>query len=115
MTTIATVKIDGKPYVIVPQKDYDRLIRRGSVPSEKDLPPLPKPDAKGEVPASEFMRATMARRLITDRQAAGLTQQALADLAGIRQETIARIESGKHNVSPQTMDKIDKVLKKLGL
>jgi predicted transcriptional regulator len=29
-----------------------------------------------------------------------------ADLAGIRQETLSRIESGKHTATPATVDKI---------
>jgi hypothetical protein len=32
-------------------------------------------------------------------------------LAGLRQETISLLESGKHTASPRTIDRIDKALK----
>jgi transcriptional regulator with XRE-family HTH domain len=41
-----------------------------------------------------------------------LTQTELAELAGTRQETISRIESGKHTASPKLVDRIDRALKK---
>ena len=44
------------------------------------------------------------------RKAARLTQQRLADLAGIRQETLSRIENGKQTANPQTVDKIMRVI-----
>jgi predicted transcriptional regulator len=71
-----------------------------------DLPALPKPDRQGRVPAIEFSRISLARDLIRQRQAARLSQQQLAELAGVRQETISRLESGKHSVTVKTYDKI---------
>jgi DNA-binding XRE family transcriptional regulator len=112
--TVQNIRIDGKAYVILPRREYDRMVKRSTSRSgsavEDDLPALPKADAQGNRPAIETMRVVIARRLIQDRKAAGLTQQALADQAGVRQETIARIESGKHTASVKTMDKIDNVL-----
>ena len=55
-----------------------------------------KPDKNGRVPALEYARISLARDLIRDRKAVGLSQQKLAALAGIRQETLSRIETGKH-------------------
>jgi predicted transcriptional regulator len=49
--------------------------------------------------------------IIRDRRAAGLTQQQRAELAGTRQETISRIESGNHSASVKLVDKIDRALK----
>ena len=74
------------------------------------LPALPKPDAQGRFPAVEYARVSLARDVIRDRRAAGLTQQELADLAETRQETISRIESGKYTASTKLIDKIDAVL-----
>ncbi len=75
-----------------------------------DLPPLPEPDKHGRVPAIEFTRIALARDIIRERKAAGVTQAALADLAGMRQETISRVESGKHTPTVRTIDRIERAL-----
>lgn len=77
-----------------------------------DLPPLPAPDAQGNYPAVEYARASLARKIIHDRVAAGLTQRELAKLAGISFEHLCRIETGKHTASVPAIDKIDCALKK---
>jgi hypothetical protein len=46
--------------------------------------PRPKADKQGRFPALEYARASLARDVIRDRRAAGLTQQELAELAGTR-------------------------------
>ena len=99
MSTIgkqATVQVAGKRLVILEQSEYERLCRLAgrAVIEDDDLPPLPEPDDRGRVPAIEFTRISLARDIIRDRKAAGLSQGALADLAGMRQETVSRIESG---------------------
>jgi ribosome-binding protein aMBF1 (putative translation factor) len=76
-----------------------------------DLPALPKPDAEGNYPAVEYARVSLARKIIRDRAAAGLTQRALAKRAGISCEHLCRIESCKHIPSVPTIDKIDRALK----
>jgi transcriptional regulator with XRE-family HTH domain len=53
---------------------------------------------------------SLARKIIEDRKAAGLSQQKLARLAGVRQETISRLESGKHSPTVRTVEKIDRAL-----
>jgi predicted transcriptional regulator len=79
---------------------------------EDDLPALPRPNADGTYPALEYARLSLARSLIRDRKAAGLSQQKLANLAGVRQETISRLETGKHSASVPTIEKIDRALKR---
>lgn len=76
------------------------------------IPPLPKPDKNGRFPALEYARISLARDVIRDRRAAGLTQQELAAAAGTRQETISRIESGTYAASPKLIDKIDAALQR---
>ena len=76
-----------------------------------DLPPLPKPDRKGNYPAVEFGCATIARGIIRDRVKAGLSQKQLAKVAGIRVETLCRIETGRHLPSVPTVEKIDGALR----
>ena len=78
--------------------------------TDADLPPLPKADANGNYPAVEYARVSLARDIIRDRRAAGLTQQELAKRARTRQETVSRIESGKYTASVKLIDRIDAVL-----
>ena len=73
---------------------------------EQDLPPFPKADARGRFPALEYARVSLARDLIRARKGAGLSQQALANLTGLRQESISRLETGKYTARPGTVNKI---------
>lgn len=100
---LATITRKGKRFVLVPADEYERLASA--------LPPLPPVDAAGNSNAVEFMRASIARRLIQDRRSAGLSQQQLAKLARVRQETISRIESGKHTATVRVIDKLDKAIR----
>ncbi len=78
---------------------------KGGYGGYKAKQPLPKPDKHGNVPALEYVRISLARDLIRDRKSVGLSQQKLAELAGIRQETLSWIETGKHTATPKTVDK----------
>lgn len=111
MATKQTIVLDGKPYVILPRDEYDKL---ATLAKAAELPPLPAPDAQGNYPAVEYARASLARKIIRDRVAAGLTQRQLAKLAGISFEHLCRVESGKHVPSVPTIDKIDRALKRVG-
>jgi len=109
------LNIDGKRYVLLPAADYESLCGRAGEAialDESDLPPLPKPDKNGQFPALEYTQIALARDIIRDRKAARLTQTKLAELAGIRQETLSRIESGKYKAADKTIEKIDQVLKR---
>ena len=74
--------------------------------ADEELPALPKPDRHGRFLALQYARISLARDLIRDRKGVGLTRQRLADLAGIRQETLSRIETGKHVANQRTVEKI---------
>ena len=76
----------------------------------KAMPPLPKPDANGHFPAIEYTRISLARSIIRERTALGLTQQQLAKLACVRVETLSRLESGKHSPTVRTVEKIERAL-----
>jgi len=71
---------------------------------------LPKPDANGNVPALEYARASLARKLIVERRTRGWSQAELARRAGVRLETINRLEEAKHTADPATAKKIQKAL-----
>jgi len=113
--TAQHLDIDGKRYVLLPEDDYESLCGRAGEAvalDESDMPPLPKPDKNGRFPALEYTRIALARDIIRDRKAARLTQTKLAELAGIRQETLSRIESGKQKAAVKTVEKIERILQK---
>lgn len=113
MAATQTIQIAGKRLVVMEESEYERLCRLAGRAVEDDaLPPLPKPDKHGRVPAIEYTRISIARDIIRERKALGLSQQALAELAGVRQETLSRIETGKHTATVQTINKIDRALKR---
>jgi ribosome-binding protein aMBF1 (putative translation factor) len=74
----------------------------------------PKPDADGNYPATETLRAILAQQIIRRREAAGWTQAELAAHAHVRQETVRRLETGKNAPNVATVDKLDRVLKEAG-
>lgn len=101
----------GTDTVTLRRAEYERLLRKaGEAMPSGDGPALPKPDAAGNFPAVDYLRASIARELIRRRKAARLSQQELGELAGVRQETISRIESGKHTVSQRVMTSIERAL-----
>lgn len=115
MIGLQRIEVAGQRFVLLPEREYERLCSRASetVPlTDENLPPLPKPDKNGNFPAVEYARISLARDVIRDRRLAGLTQQELATLAGTRQETISRIESGQYAASPKLVERIDRALKK---
>ena len=118
---------NGKRFVMVEERELRRLkrlaakaegakgVRKAEVANsaranDDALPAYPPADAQGNRPAVQFARVSIARKIIQDRKAAGLTQQELARRAGVRQETISRLESGKHSPTVRTVEKIDHVL-----
>lgn len=113
MIAAQRIEVAGINFVLIPESDYQRLCAQaGEEPTsrESELPSLPAADSAGRFPAVEYARVSLARDIIRDRRAAGLTQKELADLADTRQETISRIESGKYTASVKLIDKIDRVL-----
>jgi DNA-binding XRE family transcriptional regulator len=103
--TLDTITLKGRKFVLVPIEEYERSNADG-------LPALPPVDADGTSNAIDFARASIARGLIADRHAAGLSQQQLAKLARVRQETISRIESGKQTATVRVIDKLYKVIRR---
>ncbi|MGD0382223.1 MAG: helix-turn-helix transcriptional regulator [Thermoguttaceae bacterium] len=87
-------------------------LERQASKMESSLPAYPPADKKGNLPALDYCRVSIARDIIKERQALGLTQEQLAKLAGLRQETLSRLESGKHSPTVRTVDKIDQALKR---
>lgn len=110
---VQTVKVKGKRFVMLPEAEY-RHLERLAIRATRDadeLPALPNPNAEGNYPALEYIKASIARDIIRERKALGLTQAELAERAGLRQETLSRLESGKHSPTVRTVEKIDRALK----
>ena len=60
----------------------------------------------GNYPAAATLRVILAQQIVRRRQQAGWTQVELAEHAGVRQETVSRIESGKNAPNIRTVDKL---------
>ena len=103
----ATLRIEGREYVVVARAEYERLRGLARV---VEVPRLPEPDERGNFPAIEYARASIARDIALARARLGLTQRELARRAGVRVETLCRIETGKHTPSIATMVKIERAL-----
>lgn len=108
---VATLTMNGKRYVLVPEDEYELLRSRSLAGEEPSFPPLPEPGADGTYPAIEYARTSLARKLILARRRVGLSQAEVARRAGIRIETLNRIEKGRHSTSVATVEKIDRVLR----
>jgi DNA-binding XRE family transcriptional regulator len=101
------LELAGKQFVVIEREEFERLTQR-STDEGIPPPPLPAPDAHGNYPAIAYGRALLARRIVAARSRAGWTQAELARRAGVRKETIHRIEAGKNNPDESTFAKIEK-------
>lgn len=114
MVGLQRIEVEGKRFVLVEESVYERLCRdAGTAAEDGILPEFPKPDKNGRFPALEYTRISIARDLIHERTGVNLSQQRLAELAGIRQETISRLESGKHTASVKTIEKIERAIESI--
>lgn len=95
------VELDGVHYVIVREAVFQRLCAKAGIDQRSA-------SSKPEVlPATlDLDRGTLAQKLIHRRQAAGLSQVALASRAGIRPETLNRIERGRTTPDFATVRKL---------
>lgn len=98
---------NGKRMVILDEAAYEELLRRAHLWE----PDLPAPDAKGNYPALESLAVLQARDILRARRKLGLSQVELARKAGIRPETLNRIEQGRNKPSVPTIAKIDRALR----
>lgn len=99
--------VNGKRMVMVEEAEFERLLHK----ADEWEPALPDPDADGNYPAIEYSRVSLARKIIRDRRRLGLTQAELADRAGIRLESLHRLEQGRVSPTVRTIDKIDRALR----
>jgi DNA-binding XRE family transcriptional regulator len=109
--TVKILELAGKRWAILPEKDFKQLAAQAA---DGGWPALPKPDAKGNFPAVEYARASLARKIIKARRLAELSQAELARRAGIRPETLNRIEKGKTTPDTATIAKIELAIQAAG-
>ena len=110
-----TLTVAGRKFILLPKREYEKLRTLARAAAEGDEPALPRPVAQGNYPAVEFARASLARKIVRRRRAAGLTQADLARRAGIRSETLNRIERAKASADVGTVEKIVRALEKAEL
>jgi DNA-binding XRE family transcriptional regulator len=108
------LELAGKQFVVIERKEFERLTGH-PIDAGAALPPLPAPDANGNYPAIAYGRALLARRIVAARKRARWTQAELARRAGVRKETVHRIEAGKNNPDESTFAKIEKALAAAGI
>jgi ribosome-binding protein aMBF1 (putative translation factor) len=95
------VELDGIRYVIVRESVFDRLCREAGLPEQRS-----RSEDDALAPGFELDRATLAEKLVRRRLAAGLSQAELARRAGIRPETLNRIERGRTTPDFATVRKL---------
>ena len=78
------IQLDGKAYIVVPEDEFLAWSRSGPTAGNVD-----------ELDAFSVSDQRLSNRLLRRRKATGLTQKELAELAGIRVETLNRIEKGR--------------------
>lgn len=102
---------DGKRYVLIPEEVYKT--QTTGKPVSKDIAQRVKDLKAGKlerVKAVDVHKGMIADELKEARHAAGISQAKLADLAGVRVETISRIESGKTGTRADTINKLMEVI-----
>ena len=100
-----TIEKNGTVFVLVPEAAWDKLAR-----GDVTMPELPPADAEGNRDALAYARVSIARTIIRDRVAAGLSQARLAELAGITRQVLNRIEHARVTPDGTTITKIDKAI-----
>ena len=92
---IQTLRIGKREYVLIPAVEFRRLMRLA---------------APGVYDAVQFANESIGRDLERKRKAKGLTQAEVAGKAGIRVETLSRLENGRGNPTVATVKKILRAL-----
>src|SRR5213593_2037399 len=101
--------MNGKRVVVLEEAEFERLLRR----ADEWEPDMPQPDDQGLYPARETMAVIQARDIIRARRKLGLSQAELARRAGVRVETLNRIENAKNKPNVATIEKIDRALRRV--
>jgi hypothetical protein len=91
-----TIRLGGKNYVLIPKEEYEQLKRH--VPCG---------------PPATFVLGSIGPDLRGRRLKASLTLKVVSARAGIRLETLSRIETGRSNPSARTVQAVLRALEEL--
>ena len=94
-TAYQRVLLDGSYYVIIKEDEFLSLTQSGKSKDQIDV-----------LDAMNISDQRLADRLLQRRQDAGLSQKRLSLLAGIRVETLNRIEKGRTTPDFKTIRKL---------
>jgi DNA-binding XRE family transcriptional regulator len=93
--------------VMLEESEYERLRQK----ADEWEPLMPEPLPSGNYPAARALAVIQARNILRARRQLGLSQAELARRAGIRPETLNRIEQGRNKPSVPTIAKLDRALR----
>ncbi len=106
---MTTLTIDGREYVAVPIERWKKIPAKWRMQITPDnAESFRRPD--GDYDAIGSLRASIARDVLQGRLALGWSQRQLASAAGIRQATVANVESGDQTPNIRTIEKIEAAL-----
>lgn len=95
------VELDGTRYVILREPLFEGLCKKAAI-----APATPPADDDSLAPGFDLDRASLAEKLARRRRATGFSQAKLARRAGIRPETLNRIERGRSTPDFRTVRKL---------
>jgi DNA-binding XRE family transcriptional regulator len=96
-----TVELDGVRYVIIRETVFELLCRKADIPCEsRSIEEDPSSPGLG------LDQSSLAEKLVRRRRAGGLSQAELARRAGVRPETLNRIERGRTTPDFATIRKL---------
>jgi ribosome-binding protein aMBF1 (putative translation factor) len=95
------IELDGISYVVLRESAFERLCQMAGVEE-----PRPPREEDALTPGFDLDRASLAERLVRRRRASGLSQAELARRAGVRPETLNRIERGRTTPDFATVRKL---------
>jgi ribosome-binding protein aMBF1 (putative translation factor) len=104
------IDLAGTRYAVLPERQLRRLLRQAGIQASGTVPAAASPGTEaGDLEL--FDTATLAGRLLERRRAAGLSQAVLARRAGVRVETLNRVERGRTVPDFKTIRKLVMALK----
>jgi DNA-binding XRE family transcriptional regulator len=96
-----SVELDGVRYVILRENVFELICEKANIPLDGSSRGI-----LGSAAAFDLDQSSLAQKMMRRRRASGLSQVELARRAGIRSETLNRIERGKTTPDFATIRKL---------